>query len=168
MKELHLWIVGFFIMNIKHGNYHHPLYKTYSSIMGRCYNKNNQDYHLYGGRGITFHWKDSMIAFFNYIQSLSNCKAPGYSLDRKDNEGNYEPDNLRWSDRFIQAQNKRKPKSETGFTGVKHHKANNKYVAVIGINGSRVYLGSFNTIIEAIAARNQYIITNNLVEYPIQ
>ena len=94
---------------------------------------------------------------------------PGFSPDRKNNNGNYEPDNMRWANRHIQNINKRKYKTNsTGYTGVYFDNNVGKFKAQIGINGKYKSIGRYNTVNEAASARDQYIIDNELWEYPLQ
>lgn len=71
----------------------------------RCLNPKDQAFHNYGGRGITVceEWRYSFQAF---IDDMGRC-PPGLTLDRINNDGNYEPGNCRWTDRVTQARNKR-------------------------------------------------------------
>ena len=62
--------------------------------MGRCYNSNRDGYKYYGGRGISVckEWLD----FRNFIADMDDSYRPKLTIDRKNNEGNYEPGNCRW------------------------------------------------------------------------
>ena len=86
-----------------------PLYKLWKSIKGRCYNPNKQNYYLYGGRGIRVadEWLNDPMAFVEYVRTTIGDRPEGCSLDRIDNDGHYEPNNLRWATKEQQAQNKR-------------------------------------------------------------
>jgi len=88
----------------RHGAYRTKEYGTWAHIKQRCFNPDSTHYHRYGGRGITMHpaWVDSFEQFLAEVG-----KAPeGLSLDRIDNEGNYEPGNMRWATRKEQSNNR--------------------------------------------------------------
>lgn len=71
-----------------------PEYNRWAGIKTRCYNKNNKAYYRYGGRGITMYHK-WRYSFYNFINDIGKCPGPGFSLDRIDNDGNYEPGNVK-------------------------------------------------------------------------
>jgi hypothetical protein len=79
-------------------------YRSWKDMRGRCFNPNNDDYPDYGGRGITAceRWSD-FAAFFADM----GRRPKGYSLDRINVNGNYEPGNCRWAPPGVQARNKR-------------------------------------------------------------
>lgn len=73
-----------------------PEYNAWRSMKVRCLNPSNEGYALYGGRGITIYgpWQESFEAFFAHIGRRPSAQ---HSLDRIDNDGNYEPGNVRWA-----------------------------------------------------------------------
>ncbi len=85
-----------------------PHYDRWRKMVARCTDPNHPDYSDYGGRGIKVHWPwiDDPIAFFDYLESCGPI-PPGYSMDRKNNDGNYEPGNLRLVDKKTQNENRR-------------------------------------------------------------
>jgi hypothetical protein len=91
----------------KHGLSGTPEYSSWAAMMNRCYNPRHRSYENYGGRGILVS-KDwhTVPAFFADVAP----RLPGTSLDRKDVNGHYAPDNWRWADAKTQIQNRR-PKS---------------------------------------------------------
>lgn len=91
----------------KHGLSKHHLYKTWLNMKDRCRNPKNPYYHNYGGRGITVcaEWDESFVAF---LRDVGERPSPAHTLDRKDNNGNYEPHNVRWVTKKQQAHNMRK------------------------------------------------------------
>lgn len=91
-----------------HGATNTPLYRTWSGIRTRCLNPRSQHYKNYGGRGITIddRWQGAN-GFANFAADMGPKPGPGYSIDRKDNDGNYEPDNCRWATGTEQSNNQR-------------------------------------------------------------
>lgn len=83
-----------------------PEYATWQSIKQRCFNKNNRAWIRYGGRGITMaeEWVDSFESFFEHVGPKPSAK---HSIDRIDNDGNYEPGNVRWATSKQQRNNRR-------------------------------------------------------------
>lgn len=80
-------------------------HRIWCSIRQRCNNKNNRAWPAYGGRGIKVcdRWMES---FENFYADMGTCPK-GYSIERKDNDGNYSPDNCVWASAKVQARNKR-------------------------------------------------------------
>lgn len=92
--------------NRKHGMAESLAYKRWESIKQRCFNPSNPSYRNYGGRGVTMcdEWVSSFEAFYAHV---GECPGPGLSLDRIDNDGNYEPGNVRWATGSTQQLNRR-------------------------------------------------------------
>lgn len=95
---------------IKHGhirnNKRTKEYRMWIGMKNRCFNPNADQYHNYGGRGITVceEWKESFEAFLNYV---GPCPSTKHSLDRIDVNGDYEPGNVRYATTKEQCNNKR-------------------------------------------------------------
>ena len=96
-------------MRKTHGMTDSKIYQTWSDIKRRCFAPNNKSYADYGGRGITVYepWVHDFQTFYEYVSQLEHYGEDGYTLDRIDNDGNYEPNNLRWADRKTQNRNRR-------------------------------------------------------------
>jgi hypothetical protein len=91
-------------------NKNHELYSTWCNMKSRCLNPNFHKYRTYGARGIKVYesWIKNFIAFKNYVSGLvgyDDRKALNLTLDRIDNNGNYEPENLRWATKADQTLN---------------------------------------------------------------
>jgi hypothetical protein len=87
----------------------HVLYSTWANMMRRCYKESNGQYLNYGARGVRVHdpWHDSRT-FIADIERLLGERPDRCTLDRKDNNGNYAPDNVKWSTPTQQSRNTRR------------------------------------------------------------
>ncbi len=99
--------------NTKHGWYYTSTYKIWAGMIKRCVNEKTKAYPRYGGRGISVHppWRDSFEAF---LADMGERPA-GLSLDRVDNDGNYEPGNCRWTTMKQQNRNRNNNRMLTVF-----------------------------------------------------
>ena len=149
-----------------HGLIRTKLYNTWSKLKDRVLNPKHKAYQDYGGRGISVcgEWKDDFMSFYNW--AMENGYSDELSIDRIDNDGDYCPENCRWTTKTIQSRNQRIAKNNTsGYKGVSYDKKANKYKAQIKVNNKSIYLGSFPTAVEGAIAYNNYIIENNLEGY---
>lgn len=84
---------------VKHGKSYTHLYGVWSGMVARCHTVTHAYYRLYGSRGISVcaAWRESFVQFEAYVTQLDFFGEAGRSLDRIDNDGNYEPSNVRWA-----------------------------------------------------------------------
>lgn len=83
-------------------------WRCWRSIKQRCYDTSQDNYHKYGGRGISMcdRWYGS---YENFLADMGRAPSPSHSIDRMDFDGDYEPGNCRWATSKEQAANRRKP-----------------------------------------------------------
>lgn len=128
-----------------------PEYRAWNHMKDRCYNPNNTRYNDYGGRGITVceAWRNS---FEEFIADVGNRPNKFSSLDRINNEGNYEPGNVRWTSSTNQASNRRiSSRNTSGVAGVGFFEG--KWYARIAYNKKSKHLGRFDSFDDAVKAR---------------
>ncbi len=96
--------------NKTHGKAGTLIYKEWSEMKRRCLNSHDNNYHNYGGRGIKVcdRWRNGFEAFYEDVSKLQHFGEKGYSLDRINNDGDYEPNNVRWATAKQQANNRRR------------------------------------------------------------
>jgi len=156
-------------LNKTHGMSHKTyLYGIWAGIKDRCYNKNDEVYHNYGGRGIAMcdEWLDD---FAQFVKDVGERPDSRHTLDRINNDLGYSKDNCRWITKALQSRNRRKFKNNTsGITGV-YESANGYWIARVsnldGSESSKCFsikkLGFEIAKQQAICARNKMILELN-------
>lgn len=146
---------------IKHGHARHTpggetrIYKSWNSMIQRCSNPNCKSFKDYGERGITFceRWKE----FTNFLSDMGPMPKDR-TLDRINNEGNYEPGNCRWATMKEQSNNRREASirsdNTSGVKGVGFHRSTGKWLASGWREGKSIHLGLFELKDDAIKARS--------------
>lgn len=130
------------------------LYHIWINMKNRCFDENSSTFHHYGGRGITVcrEWASSFLSFREW--ATANGYSDELSIDRINVDGNYCPENCRWVSGSIQQFNKRKPRRNTsGHVGVSWNKKSGKWYSYITKDYVMHFLGSFDSLDNAIAAR---------------
>ena len=130
--------------------YRASLYRRRDSMIQRCHNKNGRQYKDYGGRGITVckEWRDNPNAFIDYCLTIGF--KPELDLNRINNNGNYEPGNVRFVQKIINQRNKRRNKrNKSGCSGVFYNNQSKRYTVTVGSK----YFGSFKKFQDAVFVR---------------
>lgn len=120
-------------MHLKHGMAKSRLWNIWTGMRDRCSRSNNKDYQRYGGRGIRVcpEWDSDFRNFYDW--SMGNGYSDELTIDRIDNDGNYEPSNCRWVTRKEQTRNRSITKTIplariAEIDGITYQEAYKKYV----------------------------------------
>jgi len=120
------------------------IYHIWSAMKSRCYNKNNLRYNDYGGRGIKVckEWKDDFMNFYTW--TMANGYEENLSIDRINNDGDYEPNNCRWTTIKEQNQHTRR----TIIVSYKEKEYNLSQLSkLLNINYSKIYKWYYENIL---------------------
>lgn len=150
---------------------HTSEYKSWRGMIARCSGKGNTKYWADKGVSICEEWRD----FDNFLMDMGKKPSEKHSIDRIDNDGNYEKSNCRWATQDIQVQNSTllRTTNTSGYRGVHFNKALNNWRSVICVNYKLIHLGSYDSPKEAAMARDMYIAgynlnhTRNMVSYGV-
>jgi len=140
-----------------HGKSKRSEYNAWSDMIRRCYKETDKAYPNYGGRGIKVcgRWLDKEIGLSNFLEDMGD-RPDKHSLDRIDTNGDYCPENCRWSDWSNQLYNRRRlPSNNSGVTGVCFDKQTSTWMAYIKKGGKTVNLGRYKCIEDAAQIRRE-------------
>lgn len=130
-----------------------PEYQVWRDMLKRCHDVKCPAFKDYGARGISVceRWRESFVDFFTDM----GARPPGLTIERNDNDGNYEPSNCRWATKKEQRDNQRIRKiyknNRFGVAGISLR--HGKFRVVMGGVRNRLYLGETNDFFEACCLR---------------
>jgi hypothetical protein len=144
-----------------HGKWKTPEYDIWKQMKQRCFNPNSQSYRNYGARGITVceRWRSSFQAFYD---DMGPRPSSDYSIERINNDGNYEPSNCKWGTRSEQNINHRTWKNAaSGERNIYWNKQDGKWRVRVIRDYKEMHVGMFNNVADAIKARDEFLIRYN-------
>lgn len=134
-------------------------YICWAGIVQRCNNKKCKSYPYYGGRGIKLSPKWSR--FEEFLKDVGFAPSKKHSLDRINNDGNYEPGNCRWATQKEQIMNTRIRKdNKSGVKHISYNSNSKKWTVTKRLDGKQKHFGSFEDLNEAKRVLNN--ILNNI------
>ena len=156
------WLKSLKAANRTHGLWGTRIYKLWDAMRWRCKTKAASHYRHYGARRITVcdEWED--VRVFR-AWAMGHGYQEGLSLDRIDNDGNYEPGNCRWVTQTIQTQNSvlLRRNNTSGYRGVFLHKPD-RWCAAIGVKRKKQHLGLFDRPEDAAKAYDAFVVANGM------
>lgn len=144
----------------KHTLSSHPLYPIWNIMKQKCNNPKSNHYKNYGGSGIKVceRWLD----VGNFIEDMHPSYQEGKILTRINRSKDFEVANCEWVDKTTRARTEKLHKNNTsGFRGVYYNSARNKWIATLKVD-KQIYLGGYQTALEAAKAYERYVRINNL------
>jgi len=143
----------------KWGKFPRAEYLAWYKLIHRCCDPCAAGFVRYGGRGIRVceRWRHDFMAF---LADMGPRPSSAHSIDRRDNDGHYEPGNCRWATRSQQMRNTDLTRRAVGATYLRHI---DRWKAQITINGRRIHLGHFETKAEASLVYRQAAVRAHLM-----
>ena len=142
----------------------HREYWCWIDVRRRCLKPHHKEFPNYGGRGITIaeEWINDAEPFLTYLDEVLGERPDGFLLDRIDNDGNYEPGNLRWASPSLSVANRRPLKKKPHKRGVEigghpnshglkwvRQQASGRFQGIYNYGGKKITVGTFDTPEEA-------------------
>ena len=148
-------------LRVTHGDTGTRLHAKWIAMRQRCNNPTHPRSADYGGRGIKVcpTWDNDYMAFKTWCLENGYSEGSEYTLDRRDNNKGYSPDNCRFTTREVQARNTRRiyANNKSGYRGVSWNTRDKKFTAAIGVNNKIKELGRRYCAKEAAHLYDDYV-----------
>jgi len=137
--------------NYKHGMKRTKMYGRWCGMISRTTNPNVYAYKNYGERGIKVcsEWRYDFLAFYKW--AITHGYEDGLEIDRKDNNGDYTPENCHFTTPYLNSLNRRRGIDYAIYPNF------NRFYVLFSRKGERIYLGFFKTKEKARIARDEYL-----------